>query len=322
MYLSMKKITLFSAFMLTFTLHLSAQKVLDATETVKEMDKTKEKAGWTRVGGIGLDFSLLSLINPRSGAGDNRFGFGGLLTYQANLKRNKLVCDNKFGVQLAVAKIGNDAYTKANDVLQVTTQIGYKIDTAGKWYIGGLGDFQSQFLPTYGVNYLKETVNNKKESLTGKFLSPAIFKLAPGIIHKPNKNLTFLFSPVALRMVIVMDDTLAASGKFFPAESNKNIDFQLGAELRADFTKKFFNDKLLYTTTFDIYSNYLRDPQNMAVEWYNSLDFMVFKNISVNLKTDWFYDHNILVYKDGDANQPTRNVFFRNALLMKYAKTF
>ena len=81
-------------------LTVSAQKVLDAKDTVKEMDKKDAADGWTKVGGIGLDFSLLNLINPRVGAGDNRVGFGGLLNYTANLKQGKVLWDNKFGLQL------------------------------------------------------------------------------------------------------------------------------------------------------------------------------------------------------------------------------
>ena len=77
---------------------MSAQKVVDAKDVVKEIDKKDAADGWTKVGGIGLDFSLLNLINPRVGAGDNRVGFGGLLNYTANLKQGKVLWDNKFEI--------------------------------------------------------------------------------------------------------------------------------------------------------------------------------------------------------------------------------
>ena len=307
---------------------ISAQKVLDAKDNVKEM-KAKEdaKQGWTKIGGVGLDFSWLNLIHPRSGAGDNRLGFGGLLNYSANLIKDKLLWDNRLGLQLALVRVGGAAMTKANDVLQFTSQVGHQIND-GKWYAAGLFDLQTQFLPTYGKNFLmaKPKGETKVYDLTGSFFSPATVRFAPGVIYKPTPNLTILYSPVALKAIIVGNDKLAKTGNFFPldpAKPNKKVDFQVGSEVRFDYVNKFFSDKVAYTGTLDLYSNYLRNPQNIALEFYNSLDFFIVKDFSINFKTDWFYDHNILVFGDGDAEKPThRNLFIRNAMLIKYSHAF
>jgi Protein of unknown function (DUF3078) len=304
---------------------MSAQKVVDAKDVVKEMDKKDAADGWTKVGGIGLDFSLLNLINPRVGAGDNRVGFGGLLNYTANLKQGKVLWDNKFGLQLGVVKVGGDPFTKSTDVLQATSQWGYQITENGKWYGAGLADFQTQFLPTYGANFLKEdAIAGKKQTLNAKLFAPAIFKFAPGIIYKPNAQFKVLYSPIAFRVIVVANDSIAKRATFIPLKNGnyEKSDLQMGSELRVDYVNKFLDGKLVYASTFDIYSNYLREPQNMAIEWYNSLDFMILKNVSVNFKTDWFYDHNILVFRGGDINNKGREVFFRNTLLLKYSKLF
>ena len=326
----MRKITLLLliAFSVTFSLSAQDEKVINNKDDIKQMEKKKDdKEGWTKIGGLGANFSWLSLINPRAGAGDNRVGFGGLLNYSANLLKGKVISNNKFGLQLDVVKIGDGPYQKANDVLQATSQTGYQVDKKGKWYFAGLADFQSQFLPTYGSNYLKAKQNIAgKDSilaLTGKLFSPATFKLAPGIIHKPNAHTTILYSPVAFKAVIVTDKGLANSGVFFPnPNKDKTVDAQIGSELRIDYVNKFFNDKLIYATTLDLYSNYRRNPQNIDLEWYHSLDVMVSKNISLNFKSDWFYDDDILVFTDGDAKKPTKNVFYRNAFLLKFSRLF
>lgn len=326
----MRKITLLLLITVCAVSSVSAQKVLDAKDNVKVIDKAKDaKEGWTKVGGLGGNFSLLNLINPRAGAGDNRFGFGGLLNYSANLVQGKVISNNKIGLQLDVIKTGNAPYSKATDVLAATSQVGYQIGkVAGKWYIAGLADFQSQLLPTYGANYLKAKpfsgeFKDSTLALTGKLFAPALFKLAPGVIYKPNANMTILFSPVALKTIIVSDKTLANSGKFFPNPlKNKTADVQLGFDLRGDYVNKFFNDKLVYATTLDLYGNYLRNPQNIDIEWYHSIDVMVSKSISLNFKSDWFYDDDIQVFTDGDAKKPTKNVFFRNAFLLKFSRLF
>ncbi len=325
----MYKKNLFVVVLLTcFTLSLSAQKVLDAKDNVKEMAKAKEaKEGWTKIGGFGADFSWLSLIHPRSGSGDARFGFGGLLNYSANLVKDKLIWDNRLGLQLSVVQVGNTALTKATDVLQFTSQAGKQIGT-GKWYAAGLFDLQSQFIPTYGKNFLtaKPKGETKTYELTGGLFSPATIRFAPGVIYKPNPNLTVLYSPVALKAIVVSNLKLAKTGNFFPLDPlkpNKKADFQVGSELRFDYINKFLDGKISYAGTLDLYSNYLRDPQNIDVEFYNSLDFFIVKNFSINFKSDWFYDHDILVFKDNDSVKPThRDVFIRNALLIKYSRAF
>ncbi len=323
-----KKTLLIFTISLSITLSLAAQKVIDAKDNVKELAPPKEaKQGWTKIGGLGADFSWLNLINPRSGSGDNRVGFGGLLSYSANLVKDKLIWDNRFGVQLALAQVGKTALTKANDVLQFTSQVGYKIGE-GKWYAAGLFDLQTQFLPTYGKNFLSATPKGETKiyDLTGSFFSPATVRFAPGVIYKATPNLTILYSPVAVKAIVVSNDKLAKTGNFFPLDAtkpNKKVDFQIGSELRFDYINKFFDGRVAYAGTLDLYSNYLRDPQNIDVEFYNSLDFFIVKNFSINFKSDWFYDHDILVFKDNDVEKPThRNIFIRNALLLKYSQAF
>jgi hypothetical protein len=320
----MLKKVLFLSLLSCFTLSVSAQKVIDAKDAVKEMDKAKDaKEGWTKVGGIGLNLNLLNLINPRVGAGNNQIGIGGILNYSANLVKDKILWDNKFLVQLATIKASTDPWTKATDVLQGTTQWGYKV--APKWYVAGLGDLQTQLLSTYGTNLLKsQVISGKATALTGKLFAPAILKLAPGVIFKPTNDLKFLFSPFAYKGVFVGNDEIAKQGTFIPIIDNKfkKVDHQIGAELRMDLAKKLLDGKVAYVTTLDLYSNYLRDPQNVDVEWYNSLDFALAKGISVNLRTDWFYDHDIQVFKGGDVNAKGRDVFVRNALLLKYSTQF
>lgn len=325
----MRKIALLLLCALCATASISAQEKALDTKDIKTMEKKKDdKEGWTKIGGLGANFSWLSLINPRAGAGDNRVGFGGLLNYSANYIQGKAISNNKFGLQLDVVKIGSAPYTKANDVLQLTSQTGYQVDKKGKWYAAGLVDFQSQFLPTYGANFLKanQNINGKDStlSLTGRLFSPATIKVAPGIIHKPNAQMTILYSPVAFKAIIVADKALAQTGKFFPQNDakDKTVDSQVGSELRVDYVNKFFDGKLIYATTLDLYSNYLRNPQNIDVEWYHSIDVMVSKNISLNFKTDWFYDDDIQVFTDGDAKKPTKNVFYRNAFLLKFSRLF
>jgi hypothetical protein len=315
------------------------QKVIDAKDAVKEMDKKDVKEGWTTSGAVGLDLSILQLINPRIGSGVNQTKFGGLVNFGAKYNKGKYIWDNKGSWLMSVVSETGPA-TKSVDAFQFTSQAGYEV--APKWYIAGLFDVQTQLLPTYGKNFFTETytdpatnaqVTNK---LTGSFLAPGIIKFAPGIIYKYDSHLTFLLSPVAIRAVTVFNDDLAKraisatseygiyGNPWRSATDYDKVDLQIGAELRADYTNKFLEDKLIYSSTLDIYSNYKKNPQNMAIEWYNSLDYMITKKIALSFKSDWFYDHNILVDKSTDPVKTdfSRGTFIRNALLLSYKTTF
>jgi hypothetical protein len=309
-----------------FTFSLIAQdKATDLSKTQVAAAKD-QKEGWTKLGSLGLGFDLLSLINPRQGQGDNMTRYSGALSYGANLLRGKTIWNNKFGWLLGAQKIGGDPFTKSADALLINSQLGYQIGASGKWYAGGMADFQSQLLPTYGKNYFSATPSAAlpKQTISGGLFAPANLKIAPGIIYKPNANWSFLYSPVGVKAVIVTEDVLK-NGTYFPIDATnpkKSVDFQIGSELRIDFAKKFADGKVLYQSTLDLYSNYLRSPQNIDIEWFNSLDFMITKSIAVTVKSDWFYDHDIQVLKGGDPKKLGLDVFIRNFVGLKYATTF
>ncbi|NJN34316.1 MAG: hypothetical protein HC817_08745 [Saprospiraceae bacterium] len=162
-----------------------------------------------------------------------------------------------------------------------------------QWYVSALADLQTQFFPTYGLNYFVSNPSNeaKPQAISGRFFAPANLKFAPGVIYKPSAQWTLMYSPVGIKAVIVSDDILKRSGTFFPldpANLDRSVDFQLGSQLRIDYINKFLNDRIVYGSTLDLYSNYRRNPQNIDVEWFNSLDFIITKNIALSLKSDWF----------------------------------
>jgi hypothetical protein len=55
------------------------------------------------------------------------------------------------------------------------------------------------------------------------------------------------------------------------------------------------------TTKVDLFSNYLKDPQNIDVSWETLFVFKVNKYISVNLNTHLIYDADILFDTNNDG---------------------
>lgn len=310
---TMKKTLLLMLSLLVFAgVQLNAQ---DAPETTE---------GWDMGGSVGFDFTQLGLVNPRVGAGSNRIGFGGLNTLFAHYRKGKLSWDNDGSLQLSVQRIGSseNPFEKNIDILRLGSILGYQF---GDSKLSGAvaATFESLLLPTYEGNVL----SGPDSTILAKFLSPARISLSPGLTYKPNEHFVIFYSPVSSRIIYVADDAIAQLN-VHGNEPGTNSFYNLGSNLNVTYTNKFLSDKLLVGSSLDLYSNYLKNPQNIDVLWKVDLGWQMLKNISLNLSTELFYDHDILVQvdrnKDGkyDPDELGRRVSFVEALLIKYSYVF
>jgi hypothetical protein len=75
----------------------------------------------------------------------------------------------------------------------------------------------------------------------------------------------------------------------FGVDAGKTIDFGLGAYARASLNYSITKN-ILYTSNADIYSNYLKNPQNMVINWNNLLAFTINKYIAATLSFNFRYN--------------------------------
>ncbi len=287
-------------------------------------DAPEDQDGWKMGGGLGLDFTQLGLVNPRVGAGSNRIGFGGLNTLFAYYKKGKLEWKNDGSLQLSVQRIGSseNPFEKNIDILRLGSLLAYQFGE-GKWSGAIATTFESLLLPTYEGNILK----GPDSTLLAKFLSPARISFSPGLAYKANEHFTLFYSPASARLIYVANDAIAQLN-VHGNEPGSNTFFNLGSNLNATYNNKFLEEKLLLVTSLDLYSNYLKEPQNVDVLWKTDIGWVLFKNLSLNLSTELFYDHDILVQvdrnKDGqyDPDELGRRVSFTEAFLLKYNYVF
>jgi len=314
-------------------------------EELKKMNKTEDVEGWQRGGGIGMDLSQLMLINPKVGAGQNKIGFGGLANFFAKYKQGKVVWDNSGSLQYVIQRIGlptsqDNPFTKNLDDLRLASNYGYQLNE--KLYASFDATFQSQISPTYPGNLLSAI--GDEEAISNLF-SPAFLTLSPGIKYIWDDHLNFFFSPASAKIVMVMNDYIAsipgdvgagrglygteqsAYGIDGLASEFKKTDFQLGATLKANYNNKMWEDRITYASTLTLFSNYLREPQNIDVDWQNDFSWNIYKGLSLNLGINFFYDHDVLV-QISDSDSPVgvsglgRRVSITEALLLKYNFVF
>lgn len=319
---------------------------LDKLSKQTSMDETTDR--WNKKGGIGLDLGQLININPYVGSGSNRLGIGGAIQFKANYKSEQLSWNNDFLINLTVQRIGSgtisagsnekQAFEKALDLLNLNTNIAYKLSETSSWaYALDLG-LRSQLLNSYvdsATNkiYLKELKEGSyNTSLVSKLFSPALISLGPGIKYKKFKSWEAFYSPVAGQILIIADKEIANLGihgtelKDGSQTEFKQNKFSLGSMLKLGYTQQLFS-RLNLNSELSLFSDYLDKPQNIDVVWTNGIGLEVIKGLSLLLKADIYYDDN-KVNSISDSNAvggvsgTGKRVNLIQQLLLNYSRSF
>ncbi len=340
---------------------LNAQSEARIKELRQEL-AAKDTIGWVIGTGLGFDFGQLLQINPKVGAGENRIIIGGIGSLFANYKNGRRAWDNSADLLLGVQKLGSGISTlapgekvpfqKSIDELRFGSKLGYKISNDSKFYYSILLTFLSQITPTYSDtsliepikgNYLRD-LSGKDQGPIAKFLSPARITFSPGIDYKPDSHLSLFISPASIKIVVVADKDIAAipardgDGNPFGGvnihgtewngpNDYKQLLFQLGATFNAQYVNKFLNDKFTFKSGLTLFSNYLKNPQNIDVDWTTESAYTLWKGLSISLNTRLFYDDDIPVQitdrnAEGGVRGLGKKVSFTEQLYLKYNYIF
>jgi len=313
----------------------------------------EEEKAWKTTAGLGLDFAQLFIHNPRQGAGQNRVGFGSAVNIAALYKKDRIAWDNlllwQFGIQRlgsgVIAQGTNDnkiPFQKAIDELRLNSKIGYKISETSKFFYAADVSFLSQLTPTYRGsddypgNFLTDITDTDATPLS-KLFSPATITVSVGIDYKPLPNLSFYYSPVGAKFIVVSDDEIARLGihgnpvdgtpvnGIYPEFDNTFS--QLGSLLRMNYVGKYFKEKLSYTSALTLFSNYIEKPQNVDVDWTNEFGFVIIKGLQASILVNVFYDDDVRVQiSDSNATNGVsglgRATSITQQFLLKYNVTF
>ncbi len=327
---------------LMFPIYIQAQDApVDAAEAPPK--------SWQTGAGLGMDFAQLFQLNPRQGAGQNRIGFGGAINVFVNYKKDRLAWDNLSSWQFGMQRFGSGVITqgattkipfqKANDELRLNSKIGYKTSEGSKLFYAANFSLLSQVVPTYNDtelpgNFPKALTDNSL--LLSQFFSPAFITISAGMDYKPSDHFSVFYSPVGGKFNIVRNDLIAATGVHGnPVErdaagniiSFNNVFSQLGSLVRLIYANKFLNDRLNYTSSMILFSNYLQNPQNVDLDWTNELALNILKGLQLSATVNVFYDDDILV-QITDYNAPNgvsglgKRVSLTQQVLLKYTVVF
>ena len=257
--------------------------------TINKDPNDTTKMTWKTGGMISVTFNQAALSNWSAGGDKSAISLNALGNLYAFYQDGRRSWDNFLNAQYGIANTTSLGNRKTIDLFDVTSKYGY--DLGKKWFLTGLFDFRTQFAP--GYNYPS---SDGAKVLTSNFLAPAYVLLSMGMDYKPNNNFSAFVSPITAREVIVNNDSLAAVASF-GVDSGKKSRFEFGAYASINF-KTNVSKTAAYTGRLDLFSDYTRNPQNIAIYMTNVLNVKVTSLISMLLSLNLIYDNNIKSVKD------------------------
>ncbi len=245
-------------------------------------DAAPADTSW-KMGGTGaINFNQVSFSNWAAG-GENSISGAAYLTLFANYGKNRLAWDNQLDLGYGLIKFADNDPRKNEDKIDFNSKLGYKITPASKFFYTFLLNFKSQF--TNGYNY---AIDPEGDSAVSHFLAPGYLLYSIGIDYKPNDAFSAYLSPLTGRTIIVNDEELANAGAYGVEDSNKTLT-QIGALLKAQYKKDVLTNVNLLAK-LELFSNYLDNPQNIAVNFEILISMKINKFITANLGTQLIYD--------------------------------
>jgi len=251
----------------------------ESAKAVKSIDSN----GWKKSGTLILNLNQGALSNWVAGGEENVFGINGIFNYAVNYKKDKNSWDNYFDIALGFQNATSfKKFRKIDDRIDITSKYGRQISK--KWYYGILFNFNSQALP--GYDYSADP-----PAKISSFLTPGKILLSPGFDFKPTDKFSVFISPATIRWILKQDEDFFNVSKF-GVDSAKKVNVEFGAFLTARYMVAI-TSWANYTGRLDLFSNYLRNPQNIDLLMNNLLTMKFTKSFATNLSLDLVYDDDV-----------------------------
>lgn len=251
---------------------------------------------WIRQGVMTINMTQVNLTNWAAGGFSSVSGIA-MFNGMANWKKGRRAWDNSLVMAFGGQHIHNGSDPqKTDDRIELNSKYGYEINKA--WYLASVFQFRTQFTEGFDANGTR--ISN--------LLAPGYTLLGLGFDYKPNDKFTAFISPATARLVIVTDETLWGGStdpelRVYGVKNGSTTELELGGYLRAQYQTELAKN-ITFLTRGDLFSNYLRNPQNIDVTWETLWTFKVNDWFAATLNTVLIYDHDTNLPKVDDQNIP------------------
>ena len=270
---------------------------------VSDTSKKANKNGW--INGANFTFSLTQIGNKNwiaTGGDEFSLSSAASLNAFANRKWGQNTWDNSIDLNYALVNTTTLGVRKVNDRLDLLSKYGFKPKAWKNTTLSLLGQLRSQITSGYEYNYFGSTEKRRNSG----FFAPAYIIIAPGIEWKPNDWFSLFGSPLSTRWTIVTNAPYSYAGQggifngnvetplatLYGVDPAKGHRGEFGAFVTATVKKDILKN-VAYYSKLDLYSNYLKNPQNVDVFWTNQFKVKLTKWLNVNYQLDMLYDDDV-----------------------------
>jgi len=253
---------------------------------------------WVHGGNIKLSASQASFTDWASG-GENSAAGSITADIYWNYGKGKVTWFNYFyGTYGQIFR--KEISTKLDDLFEFTTKLDQKISK--KIYLSQAINFRSQFAD--GYSYGTDTVK------VSDLLAPAYLYVKIGLDYKPAEGISVVCSPLMGKGTFVLSDDMSIRKRYGMEELTsqegtpyyKNKKYEFGGGVTFTLNRNLAKN-IKVTSTCDMFSNYLKSPENINIDWRLKFDFTVNRFIAADLSFRGIYDPNIIVDGKGPRFQ-------------------
>lgn len=196
----------------------------------------------------------------------------------------KLSSNNYIRLKMGFLKTGSEDIRKNVDLLETNSKLNHK--AFGKFDFSAIMLFKTQLAP--GRNYTKDGNNAETSTLVSKFMSPAVLIIGLGLDYKPNKTTSINFSPLSYKGTFVLD-TIHIDPKTYGIPKGRKSLNEPGASFM--ITNDFRPVKnILITNRLQLFTNYIKNPQNIDVDWEMISQFSLNWFTDIRFNTHLIFD--------------------------------
>ncbi len=250
---------------------------------------------WVKSGIFNINMTQVSLSNWAAGGYSSVSGIA-MFNGAARWKKGNKSWDNSMVLAFGGQQIEDADPIKTEDRIELNSKYG--IQTSEHWYIANVFQFKTQFTEGFDVDF------NRISNL----LAPGYTLLGVGMDYRPSDKFNIFFSPATARLVIVTDESLWGGSedpeyRVYGVKNGNSTELELGGYIRFAYTTELAQN-ITFMTRGDLFSNYLRNPQNMDVSWETLFTFKVNDWFSATLNTLLIYDHDTQLAKENAEGIP------------------
>lgn len=286
--------------------------ILYAQSSEKDLIKKTEKAAkilddtiensWKSKGRISFLFNQANFNNWVAG-GENSYSGNLGIDYQINYKKDNYTWDNRIIASYGLLKTKNSNFEKkTDDQVEINSLLAKK--AKGLWYYSFLVNFRTQF--TAGYVYSQDANGAEQRQERTNFMSPGYLLFGPGMFWKKDDNFKINLAPITSRFTFVDNGYTSVPGyvnnSYFGVEPNKSMLYQLGFNASA-YYKLAVMSNVTAENTLGLFSNYLKNPANIDINYALKIVMKINRVLSANLDFQAIYDD------DAYVGFQTREVF-------------